>query len=698
MKYRATLPWNAARAVACVLLIAIVGCEKKTVPPPKPSIPSVPSPLPDATTRPVDGHPASGLPAATRYRGRDADVPTTFPADLPDNPDIPKPWVSGQAPSIAREIVAIYAAAVRSPNDAEKIGELGVVFHRLGSITEAVTCFSRAAKLDPRTFKWHYFLALAHEAAFDATAAIAALKDAEVIDPTYYATYLKLGDLSRLSDPKAARAYYSRALQITPGDSRIYYGLGLCDLAEGRKDDAFRNFKRAVELAPRFADAHRELVKQFQTAGDQKQASIHQALADQGVPPPVILDPLYLDLVGWILQPEPLMALSKQLVDTGQSDLAIRILERALKWEPEAWDVRQQLGVIYLQNGRYADAQQNLQEVLRGDPSRAHIRSFLAQALIELGRLPEAEAMLTAAMQAQPESPEPFARYADFLLTTGRAKEAEEMYGRVTRAQPGNVLNSLGGIVALVCQKKYDQAANLVKQVVQNLRQGHDIANPLVNQFALLLVEQKKADPTHTRKAALDWADLDRFSDQLAKQGLVEEGRKIRDVLGTLATNLTGLADRGEFAQAVRLAQKVLPLDQGGRIRDAFRTVYLALQKKHADAAAAFMRDCIQSAEAVPQLGVAIAWIMATSPDAAQRDGAKAVSLAEKGCAATNNSDSEFLDTLAAAYAELGRFDDAVRTAQQAIQVAEKAKADGAIAPYKARLALYASKKPYRAG
>jgi Flp pilus assembly protein TadD len=49
--------------------------------------------------------------------------------------------------------------------------------------------------------------------------------------------------------------------------------------------------------------------------------------------------------------------------------------------------------------------------------------------------------------------------------------------------------------------------------------------------------------------------------------------------------------------------------------------------------------------------------------------------LAEKACKATNNTDPEFLDTLAAAYAEAGRFDDAVRTAQQAIQVAGQAKA-----------------------
>src|SRR5262249_18001928 len=54
-----------------------------------------------------------------------------------------------------------------------------------------------------------------------------------------------------------------------------------------------------------------------------------------------------------------------------------------------------------------------------------------------------------------------------------------------------------------------------------------------------------------------------------------------------------------------------------------------------------------------------LAWALATCVDSAVRDGPAAVDLAEKAVAATNRKDANMLDTLAAAYAEVGRFSDA---------------------------------------
>src|SRR5204863_9947656 len=106
----------------------------------------------------------------------------------------------------------------------------------------AVKCFSQAVKLAPHSFKWHYYLAIAHEGAFDPPSAIVALKDAAAIDPTYHAVFLKLGDLTRTSDPKAARGYYNQPLKPNAGYARVLFGLGKCDLEEGHNEEAFRNF------------------------------------------------------------------------------------------------------------------------------------------------------------------------------------------------------------------------------------------------------------------------------------------------------------------------------------------------------------------------------------------------------------------------------------------------------------------------
>lgn len=65
-----------------------------------------------------------------------------------------------------------------------------------------------------------------------------------------------------------------------------------------------------------------------------------------------------------------------------------------------------------------------------------------------------------------------------------------------------------------------------------------------------------------------------------------------------------------------------------------------------------------------------IAWLLATSADASIRDGAKAVDLALQAAALSGGKEPRFLRTLAAAYAESGRFFKALAVAQQAVTIA----------------------------
>jgi tetratricopeptide (TPR) repeat protein len=68
-----------------------------------------------------------------------------------------------------------------------------------------------------------------------------------------------------------------------------------------------------------------------------------------------------------------------------------------------------------------------------------------------------------------------------------------------------------------------------------------------------------------------------------------------------------------------------------------------------------------------------LAWFLATYPDATLRNGPEAVRLAEHACTVTRRGDPTLLDTLAAAYAEAGRFPEAINAAQEAIAVARTA-------------------------
>ena len=66
-----------------------------------------------------------------------------------------------------------------------------------------------------------------------------------------------------------------------------------------------------------------------------------------------------------------------------------------------------------------------------------------------------------------------------------------------------------------------------------------------------------------------------------------------------------------------------------------------------------------------------LAWLLATCPDAKFCNPTRAVELAQRGCELTHWRDANILDTLASAYAECGRFDEAVAWANKALELAD---------------------------
>ena len=87
------------------------------------------------------------------------------------------------------------------------------------------------------------------------------------------------------------------------------------------------------------------------------------------------------------------------------------------------------------------------------------------------------------------------------------------------------------------------------------------------------------------------------------------------------------------------------------------------------------------------------AWVWATCPDAKYRDGTRAVESATRSCELSGWKDANDIDTLAAACAEAGDFDAAVKwqTKANALYADAEDKATG-----QERLKLYRERKPYR--
>lgn len=91
-----------------------------------------------------------------------------------------------------------------------------------------------------------------------------------------------------------------------------------------------------------------------------------------------------------------------------------------------------------------------------------------------------------------------------------------------------------------------------------------------------------------------------------------------------------------------------------------------------------------------------LAWVLATSPRADIRNGGRAVEMAERANRLSETPNVIMIRTLAAAYAEAGRFNDAIRTAQRALEIAAAQRNGAMVNRLQKEIAQFQSGQPLR--
>jgi tetratricopeptide (TPR) repeat protein len=162
----------------------------------------------------------------------------------------------------------------------------------------------------------------------------------------------------------------------------------------------------------------------------------------------------------------------------------------------------------------------------------------------------------------------------------------------------------------------------------------------------------------------------------------------------TLVVLANDLAAVGRFAEAeahLRYALKLNPVEVEprrlmavmltvhGRAEEAIREYQEILRRKPDDL------DALNN----------VAWMRATHAEASHRDGKEAVRLAERARAKSPTPEAVLFSTLAAAYAEAGRFAEAVSAGERAVELARAAHATQEIERYAEQLRSYRAGKPF---
>ena len=175
--------------------------------------------------------------------------------------------------------------------------------------------------------------------------------------------------------------------------------------------------------------------------------------------------------------------------------------------------------------------------------------------------------------------------------------------------------------------------------------------------------------------------------------------RLLPDDLDAYAARAKDYAKLGDHERAVadaKLAVKLKPTTEIylQRARDLHlrATAYRIIGQQ--ELAARDLREAVRLAPDDTGTIDALAWFLATCPEERVRNGTEAVSFAKKACEMSHWMDSGNIDTLAAAYAEVGDFEQATKYEQQSLN-------DPSLAPKarkkrEERLQLYKLRKPYR--
>jgi tetratricopeptide (TPR) repeat protein len=162
-----------------------------------------------------------------------------------------------------------------------------------------------------------------------------------------------------------------------------------------------------------------------------------------------------------------------------------------------------------------------------------------------------------------------------------------------------------------------------------------------------------------------------------------------RDQIGLI------LQKQGKTNQAIGYYEKALKIE-GDNAKIHFNlALALQIQGRFAKAAEHYEKALLLS----PNYSLAannLAWLRATCPDSSVRNGQRASELAERTISLADEPNAGLLDTLAAAYAETGRFDEAVEAARDALELAKEEDDTTMANSISERLALYEARTPFR--
>jgi tetratricopeptide (TPR) repeat protein len=362
--------------------------------------------------------------------------------------------------------------------------------------------------------------------------------------------------------------------------------------------------------------------------------------------------------------------LGNALLKMGNVNEAIAHCQKALQIKPDYADAHYNLGIALLQKGHVDEAIAHLQKALQIKPDYAEAHNNLGSALCQKGSMNEAIMHFQKALQIKPDYAEAHCNFGIALIKKGSVDEAIVHYQKALQIKPdyAEAHYNLGN--ALFKQGSVDEAITHYQKALQIKPDNAEAHNNLGN----ALFKQGSVDEAivHYQKALQIKPDYAEAHNNLGS-ALCQKGNGAE----AIAHFQKALQIKPDYAEAHNNLGKALL--QKGSVAEAIVHYQKALQIKP------------DSAETQNNL----AWVLATAPQASLRNGPQAVALAQQANQLAGGENPIILRTLAAAYAEAGRFSEAVETAQRALQLAAPPSNPALADAIRSQLKLYQAGLPF---
>jgi tetratricopeptide (TPR) repeat protein len=310
--------------------------------------------------------------------------------------------LGGVEPQVAKKIQALEKEVINNPDSAEAWGKLAMNLHAHDFQKESIECYTKAASLNKRDFRWTYYAAIAQQE-IGSSDAIGLFEESLKRKSNYAPLHLRYAQvLFGAERHDQASSEFQRVLKLDPKSADAYLGLARIALSERKLDECRSNLLKAIELNPNLGEAHALLSEVYRSMNDQEQADKELLISLQlpkKVPPP---DPELNDFLMEGVSSYWYELRGRALLQKGDYEDAIHELQLAAKAlpDPRFYDT---IGIAYQHQKKYREAIEQHQAALALDPTSAGTMNNLAAALGESGKVPEAIEYLRKSIAAQPD-------------------------------------------------------------------------------------------------------------------------------------------------------------------------------------------------------------------------------------------------------------------------------------------------------